>query len=136
MPADGSFRRLTNHLDQMKDAAFSPDSRLLATASVDSTIRLWEAATGRELTVLRGHLSQVDSVAFAEDGVTLASLEENQGVRLWHLPTRREVAVLPMDKAGGWLGFVPGGQTLTLRLSGGGLRLLPAPEPVRETGGR
>ena len=40
-------QRLTGHLDQGKWGAFSPDSRLLATASSDATIKLWAVPSGR-----------------------------------------------------------------------------------------
>lgn len=120
-------RRLAAHFDQGKWAAFSPDSRLLATASSDATIKLWAVASGRELATLRGHLTEVSAVAMAPDGRTLVSIEQQQGLRFWDLPTLREVAVIPMPAAGSWLGFAPDGHTLAVDLGDGGVRLLKAP---------
>jgi WD40 repeat protein len=120
-------RRLAAHFDQGKWAAFSPDSRLLATASSDATIKLWAVASGRELATLRGHLTEVSAVAMAPDGRTLVSIEQQQGLRFWDLPTLREVAVIPMPAAGSWLGFAPDGHTLAVGLGDGGVRLLKAP---------
>jgi WD40 repeat protein len=39
----------------VNSVAFSPDGRLLASGSDDSTIKLWEVATGREVRTLSGH---------------------------------------------------------------------------------
>ena len=36
-------------------AAFSPDGTRIVTASDDKTARIWDAATGKEIAVLRGH---------------------------------------------------------------------------------
>jgi len=67
--------------------AFSPNSRVLATASADVTIKLWDVATGTLLQTLVGHTTAVASLAFSPDGTTLASgtMEEGDqaGVRLW-----------------------------------------------------
>jgi WD40 repeat protein len=120
-------KRLTAHLDQGKWAAFSPDSRLLATASSDATIKLWVVSSGRELATLRGHLTGVSAVAIAPDERTLVSIEPQQGLRFWDLPTLREVAVVPLPAAGEWLAFAPDGQTLAVNLSDGGVCLLKAP---------
>jgi WD40 repeat protein len=119
--------RLTSHLDQGKWATFSPDSRLLATASSDATIKLWAVPSGRELATLRGHLTGVSAVAIAPDGRTLVSIEPQQGLRFWDLPTLREVAIVPLAKAGEWLGFAPDGHTLAVDLSDGTICLLKAP---------
>jgi eukaryotic-like serine/threonine-protein kinase len=122
-----TWRRLTAHFDQGKWAAFSPDSRLLATASSDATVKLWTVASGHEFATLRGHLTSVSAVAIAPDGRTIVSVEPQQGLRFWDLPTLREVAVVSMPSADEWLQFAPDGTSLAVSLAGGGIRLLKAP---------
>ena len=63
--------------------AFSPDGRLLATASHDKTARLWDPATGECLRTLTGHDSGVTGVAFSPDGRLLATASEDKTARLW-----------------------------------------------------
>jgi hypothetical protein len=64
--------------------AFSPDSKALAVASDDSTVRLWDPATGQPVgEPLRGHYGPVTAVAFSPDGRLLASASQDETVRLW-----------------------------------------------------
>jgi WD40 repeat protein len=63
--------------------AFSPDGELLAAADVNSNIRLWEVATGKELAPLRGHHGRVLSLAFTEDGRRLLSGSEDTTALIW-----------------------------------------------------
>ncbi len=83
--------RLAGHSAAVGGAAYSADGQLLATASMDHTIRLWQAADShhaRELATLTGHTGGVNAVAVGA-GV-LASASWDHTARVWDItdPTR------------------------------------------------
>jgi WD40 repeat protein len=103
--------------------AFSPDGKTLATTwhvrdpktgfFLGGEIKLREAATGRELAVLRGHRYIVNAVAFSPDGKTLASIGSNGTMRLWDVAAGRQRAVLQgPSRWGRSVAFSPDGKTL------------------------
>jgi len=69
--------------DRRGSVAFSHDGQLLASASHDGAIRLWDPSAGQQLRTLTGHTAPVNSVAFSPDGRLLASASEDGTVRLW-----------------------------------------------------
>src|SRR3977135_3585435 len=74
---------------------FSPDDRLLATATFrSSTIKLWETATGRELRDLstggQNSMGMAPVVAFSPDSRFLAAAGGNNSVKVWEVLTGRE----------------------------------------------
>jgi RNA polymerase sigma factor (sigma-70 family) len=77
--------------------AFSPDGKLLAASSVDPVIRLFEAATGRELRQFRGHENEVPhenavpTVSFSPDGQTLASGCMDGNMCWWEVNTGKQL---------------------------------------------
>ena len=60
---------------------------MVASASDDKTVRLWDAATEAAHQTLKGHLDWVTSVAFSPDGKVVASASNDETVRLWDAAT-------------------------------------------------
>ncbi len=84
---------------EIYSVAFSPDGKKLATAGAASGgyLKLWNADTDRELTMLKGSVGSFFSMAFSPDDKKLAGGSSNI-VKLWDLTTGQELA--PLRHAG------------------------------------
>ncbi len=71
------------HTNTIKDLTFSPDGTLLASASLDTAVKLWDRQ-GNLLRTLPGHTDGVDSVSFSSDSQLLASGSQDGIIRLWN----------------------------------------------------
>ena len=85
-PAQAEYFRLEGHGGPVKDAAATPDGRVL-TASFDNSVGLWDLQTGHHVAWLDGHHAAVNAVAPAGPGRALSGGDDFM-VILWDLATR------------------------------------------------
>src|SRR5205823_1606078 len=78
------------HAEPVRAVAVSRDGRRLATASNDTTVRLWDLVARRQTAVLRGHKRVVGAVALSPDGRTVASGSEDGTIKVWDTRSGRE----------------------------------------------
>lgn len=80
----GAPWNLRGHRKQITAITFSPDGELIATSSLDRTVRLWDTRTGEQVRcMMGGHRDWVRAVAFSPDGKRLASVGDDGSARLW-----------------------------------------------------
>jgi WD40 repeat protein len=108
-----TLRRFPSQLDAVWQVAFSPDGRLLASAS-EKIVRFWDVATGKEVRVLHGHTDDVLDIAFNSDGKQLVSTGNDNTVRLWDTETGAILTTRtgPDTAVLGRVAFHPGGRML------------------------
>lgn len=82
------------HSDAVGAAALSFDSKILASATENSKVNLWDMASGRLIYKLEGQTERVNAVTFSPDGKILASGGRDKTVRLWDVTTGRPLKTL------------------------------------------
>ena len=82
---DNRSPRLTiqGHTVHVRTLAFSPDGKMLAGGSNDSTVYLWDAHTGTKFSTFMAHTDRISALAFSPDGKTLASGSQSGEICLW-----------------------------------------------------
>ena len=96
--------------------AFSSYGILLAAASEDNTVKLWDVETNANIATLEGHEGRINAVAFSPDGTLLAAAGGNGTLRLWDIESGQEKAALKGHEWVTSVAFSPDG---TLLASGG-----------------
>ncbi len=87
--------RMTGHQQLINDVKFSPDGRLIASASFDKSIKLWDGKTGKFIATLRGHVQQVYQLSFSSDSRLLVSGSADSTLKVWDLRVKKLLIDLP-----------------------------------------
>jgi len=86
-PVTRASSTLEGHSEAILACSFSPDGSKLASASGDTTVRLWDLNTESPGATLEGHKGWVLFVAFSPDGKTLASGGMDNNILIWDAET-------------------------------------------------
>ncbi|KAK7083122.1 Notchless protein 1 [Halocaridina rubra] len=89
------IERMTGHQQLVNDVKFSPDTRIVASASFDKSIRLWSGLTGKFLATLRGHVNGVYQIAWSADSRYLLSGSKDSTLKVWSMLTKKMELELP-----------------------------------------
>jgi WD40 repeat protein len=110
--------KLSGHRGKRGDIRvyFSPESRRLATiAEEEGIVRVWNAASGAELLVLRAHKdgvwnkNGVWNLAFSPDGARIVTCSPDRTARVWDVDSGAEIMTLRHDNWVGRCAFSPDG---------------------------
>jgi WD40 repeat protein/serine/threonine protein kinase len=80
--------------------AFSPDSQRVVGACPDRTVRIWDAADGKERVVIRGHAKVINSAILSPDGRQVLTASDDLTARLWDAGTGKQLVVFEGHEPG------------------------------------
>ena len=85
---------MKGHTGDVVECSFSNDRRLLATASYDCAVRLWDVDSHQCIATLKDHTNAVISCKFSPDDALVASASHDRTVRLWDVKSHRCIAII------------------------------------------
>ncbi|ETO34311.1 NB-ARC domain-containing protein, partial [Reticulomyxa filosa] len=87
----GEYAYLKGHAAIVDAVQFSPDGSNIVSCSHDSTIRIWDTSSGKQLQLLEGHSGVVNTVRFSPDGSKLVSCAWDYTVRMWDVSSGQQI---------------------------------------------
>ncbi len=104
---------LRGHKSNINTLAFSPNGKLLASASNDQTARIWDLRDGECRAILKGHTHEnVNSIVFSADGERVVTSSQDKTVRIWSAATGALEMTLRHNGLPLWATFSPDGKTV------------------------
>ena len=82
------------HSDTVYGVSFSPDHKMLATASADKFVKVWEVPSGKFVKSFEGHTHHVLDVGWMADGKLLASAGADNTVKIWDFEKGEQVRTI------------------------------------------
>jgi WD40 repeat protein len=110
-----------SHRDAIASFEFSPEGRFLATACVDHTARVWNAATGEPVSPWLSQGFEGRDLKFSPDGNRLLTLARRGAVRLWNARTGEPITgpvEYPRNAGSGGVSYSPDGKRLLVARGG------------------
>lgn len=124
----GVVQTVSAHTRPVTGLAFRPDGRVLATAGLDGTVKLWDTKTWKQLQSWAAHGQSSYGVAFSPDGKYLATGGRDKLVKIWDAKTARLVHTLEGHTTYVYsLTFTPDGRRL---FTSGGDKVIKVWDPV------
>ena len=88
---------LNAHTAPVTAVAYSANSRMIASGSLDRSVRIWNAESGETSRTLQGDPGAVSAVVFLPDGHRLASASLYGDITIWNVDTGKQI--LPIQSA-------------------------------------
>jgi WD40 repeat protein len=105
---------LSGHSSSVLSLAFSPDGGLLASSSLDGSVRGWDVTRRQKAFDLPGQQKAVTAVVFSPDGALLAAAGFDKIVTFYDLRTREQAHTLATHLRVSGLAFSPDGSRLAV----------------------
>ncbi len=125
-------KKIKGHKDTVNSVAFSPKSKIFASASNDGTIIVWKSIDTH--ITLKGHNNYVNNIVFSPDGKRLAScsgwefVDMDNSIRIWDVDSGEVVLTLSgHEKCVNAISFNPTGRTLASASDDGFVKLWKIP---------
>jgi WD40 repeat protein len=107
------YKTLTGHLSEVRALAYSPAGDMLASGSMDNSIKLWQTSTSESSATLQGHTGWVYGLGFSNDSLTLASCSWDKTLILWDIGSKSLKSVLGGHNDAVWsLDYSPDNSTI------------------------
>ena len=96
-PSHGNkpLTRMTGHQQPVNYVMYSPDGNMIASASFDKSVRIWDGATGKFMCAFRAHVQSVYQVAWSADSRMVVSSSKDSTIKLWHVSKKKMLEDLP-----------------------------------------
>jgi WD40 repeat protein len=88
------------HNDSIYDLSLSPDGGVLATASADKMVKLWELVSRKEISQIEGHSGAVLGVAFNTNANEVVTISTDKQLKVWDAKSRDSLVTIGPRKNG------------------------------------